>query len=138
MVLIVVTVLYGLFLLFKTINLFPYTNLYFNELAGNPKKIPYQFDYDYWDTTYKSAAEYFSKEIIPNHKPEGSAVSVYSCGARTALDYYLQDQIVQKKNPADAEYVICDPIGYSRLNSHFNILTTIEKSGVPVIVISTR
>ncbi|NMB69726.1 hypothetical protein GYA27_00790 [candidate division WWE3 bacterium] len=113
--------------------LFPYQNLYFNEIVHGIKGAQNKFDVDYWDVAYKDAANYLAANTSTNE-----VLAVYSCGAHTAMDYYLGQRIDQKKNASEAQYLICDPKGYERLKNGFNILTKIEKDKTPLVVIGRR
>lgn len=126
-------ILYAGITLNNIAKLFPYQNLYFNEIVHGVQGAQNNFDVDYWDVVYKDAAKYLDANINNNE-----VLAVYSCGARTALDYYLGQQIDQKKNASEAQYLICDPKGYEQLKNGFKILTKIEKANVPLVVIGRR
>lgn len=124
----------GLYLtvtLFTMYKLHPFENIYFNELSGGLRGASKNFDVDYWDMTYIEAANIFKQQSDVQEN-----VTIFSCGARSALNYYLGTNIEIVKNVENADYIFCDSKSYETLNTNAEVIFSVERLSVPLVVVA--
>lgn len=126
----------GLYLtvtLFTMYKLHPFENIYFNELSGGLQNASKNFDVDYWDMTYIEAANIFKHQ---SNVQKNS--TIFSCGARSALNYYLGTNVEIVKNVENANYIFCNPREYEKLNTNAKVIFTVERLSVPLIIVAQQ
>jgi hypothetical protein len=70
--------------------LYPFQNLYFNELTGGLKGAHGRFDTDYWGQTYKEATEWLKGNDLKDLDPRVRTVKVHTRGNALSSVYYFK------------------------------------------------
>jgi len=85
--------------------LFPYQNLYFNELTGGLKGAYGRFDTDYWGETYKEAVEWLKQNELKDLDPSVQTVALHTRGNAFSSVYYFKPGMLWKPFE-EAEYYL--------------------------------
>ena len=107
------------------LTLFPYQNIYFNELQGGLKNLGQKYDTDYWLQSRLEASNWVAKNL--NTYGE----KVYVCNMSEIINYY-QPRIETVKDKDDATISICDPRREKERVIDGEIIYTVEREGIPL------